>query len=225
MSDIKISIVIASYKYGHLISQAIESVLCQTDPPNEVIIVDDGVGDLPDIVKLYGDNFKNLGITLKIIAREKNLGVVDNFQDVLMNHVTGDYVMFLGADNYIHPRTLEKLSNFIPENDIVSYDINLFGTEAEKFSKIIRSQYNPDTGMYEWKFKRGDIASGNYIHGSSLYHVALARGFGYKHSGRKNSEEDWMLFKAMILVGGASHVHLSEPLLYYRRHSNNFNKI
>ena len=39
------SLVISSYKYGHLAAHAIESALCQTKPFDSIYFVDDGVGD------------------------------------------------------------------------------------------------------------------------------------------------------------------------------------
>jgi glycosyltransferase involved in cell wall biosynthesis len=40
-----ISVVIASYKYGHLAAHCIESVLSQSKMPNTIFFVDDGAMD------------------------------------------------------------------------------------------------------------------------------------------------------------------------------------
>ena len=40
-----ITVVIASYQYGHLAAHCIESVLCQSRKPDKILFVDDGVGD------------------------------------------------------------------------------------------------------------------------------------------------------------------------------------
>lgn len=58
-SNITISAVIPTYNRGHLIQRAIDSVLGQTQPPDEVIIVDDGsADDTRERVSYYGESVK-----------------------------------------------------------------------------------------------------------------------------------------------------------------------
>jgi len=208
--------VIASYHYGHLASQAIESVLCQTKKFDEVIVVDDGAFDLQPVMDKYSDE------SILWLLQQVNLGTAANFQDILMNHVHTDKCMYLGADNYLRPDTLEILTKH--EADIISYDIALFGTEVAQFVRKVGA-YEVKDGYHIWRFKKGNIYTSNYIHGSSLYNVPLAKEVGgYRPSGGRNSEEDWMLWRAM-LAKEASHIHVPEPLLYYRRHKHNFIKL
>jgi hypothetical protein len=47
------SLVIASYKYGHLAAHAIETALSQSKPFDKIYFVDDGVGDCAHLPKLY----------------------------------------------------------------------------------------------------------------------------------------------------------------------------
>lgn len=205
-----VTVVIASYKYGHLAAQAIESVLSQTVKPSRILFVDDGVGDCTHLPQLYPE--------VEYVLRENNLGTVANFQDMLMR-VETEQTMFLGADNYLHPRTLEILSNSIA--DIVSYDINLVGDDVTGFASRVGATLE-DSGYLVWRFHGGNIENGNYIHGSSLYNTAKAQAVGYAPSGGSRTEEDWVLFRGM-LRNGATHEHKPEPLLYYRRHRTNFN--
>lgn len=207
-----ITVVIASYKYGHLAAQAIESVLGQTVKPTTVIFVDDGAGDCKHLVPLYPE--------VAFILRDKNLGIVDNFQNILMTIVT-PYVLFLGADNYLRPDTLEMCEKYINSFDIVSYDIAIVGDERQQFSKRVGATEVKD-GYNIWKFTGGNIETGNYIHGSSLYNTEKAKHIGYAKSGGSRSEEDWVLFRGMIR-NGAKHIHIPEPMLYYRKHRENFN--
>lgn len=204
-----ITVAIVSYKYGHLVAQAIESVLCQTLKP-EILVVDDAVGDVEEVAKKY---------PVKFILRDHNFGTVDNFNDILMNHIHTSKVMMLGADNYLRPDALELMNKV--EADIVSSDIALIGTEAEVFSKTDKKITEKKDGYLIWRFVKRDIERNNYIHGSSLYNVDKAKKFGYKGVNDKYPCEDWMLFKAM-LRDGATHKHISEPLLFYRRHKHNF---
>lgn len=185
-----VTIAIASFHYGHLVAQAIESVLWQTQKPDEILVVDDGAGDLPDLFHLYG---------IVPTVRKKNLGIIENFNDILFNMVETERVLFLGADNWLHPRAIELMSQ--EEADIVSCDAFIVGE-----------------GVYRrWTLH-------HQPHGSALYDVGKAKEVGgYEASGREHTEEDSVMFKKMM-DRGASFYRVDRPLLYYRKHAHNFNK-
>lgn len=185
-----LTVVITSYRYGHLAAQAIESVLSQTLRPEVVRLYDDGVGDCEHLRKLYPE--------VEIIKRHRNLGIVNNF-NLALDKVTTDRVMFLGADNWLDPTAIEKMTD--TKEDIVSCDAWITG----------------DGPYRRWTLP-------HQPHGSAVYNVEKAREVGgYEDSGREHTEEDSMLFKKMM-DKGATFWRVDEPLLYYRRHRFNFNK-
>lgn len=201
-----ISVVIASYKYGHLAAHCIESVLSQTRKPDRVFFVDDGVGDCRHIPMLYGE--------LSFTQRKKNLGVVENFQDMLMS-VETDKCLFLGADNWLRSDALELLSE--EHADIVTYDIMVTGELKDEILNRHPKQVVPLHGDHHWRriYKH---------HGSMLYNAKMAKRVGgYSRSKDDKTEEDRMLWEKM-LSAGASIAYVPEPLLYYRRHRENFYK-
>ena len=102
MPTIMITVVIASYKYGHLAAHCIESLLSQTKAPARILFVDDGAHDCGHLPNLYPD--------IEYILRPRNLGTVDNFHDVLMK-INTEYVLFIGADNWLRSDAIELLSN------------------------------------------------------------------------------------------------------------------
>lgn len=181
---------IMSYNYGHLVSQAIESVLCQTRKFDKVKVYDDGVFDFYKVPSIYPE--------AQFIQRSQNMGIVANFNDAL-NNVDTDLVMFLGADNWLHPETLEKLLTL--DEDIISYPAYLVGVG---------------------KYKRWEPG---VPHGSSLYNVEKAKAVGgYEASGNEHTEEDSVLFKKMRQAGASCALY-DKPMLYYRwNHRTNYNK-
>ncbi len=199
-----ITIIVASYKYGHLAAHCIESLLSQTKLPERVLFVDDGVGDCNHLPKIYPD--------VEYVMREKNMGTVDNFQDMLMR-VTTQYTMFIGADNWLRSDTIEKLTEHTPAADIVTYEVMVTG----EYKTGHPASNLPDA------MKEGDVwwrRDGH--HGSMLYRTSYGQSAGYaKREGGINSEEDWVLWDRMMAMN-AHRVHVPEPLLYYRRHRENF---
>lgn len=197
-----ITVCIMSYRYGHLVAQAVESVLAQTLQPKQIVVVDDGAGDCDQALKHYEGQ-------VWYVRRPQNFGIVKNFRTALSN-VTTPRVLFLGADNYLRPDALERLS--ASECDIVSSYLAFVGPDAQKASQGLTGITVKDGyPVYELKAP----------HGSSLYNVELAREVGgYEASGGEKSEEDSVLFKKMINAG-ATHEVIEEPLLYYRKHAAN----
>lgn len=216
-----ITVVIPSYGYGHLVAHAIDSVLAQTLQPERIIVVDDGANDgVYEVASKYD---------VSVIKRPHNLGILKNFNDILLNFVKTEKVMFLGADNYLRPDALEKLNL---DYDIVSYDLALVGSHWQKTRKL-KDVYTFKDGYYIKRFKKypnilKKIIRANVIHGSALYNAKMAQKLGgYERGGkpdRKKLNEDWGLWKK-LLHNGATHYHVSEPLLYYRKHQFNFNGI
>lgn len=199
-------IVIASYKYGHLAAHAIETVLAQTKKFNKVWFVDDGVGDCKHLPEIYPE--------VEYVLRKENLGTIDNFQDMLMNHVDTDYVMFMGADNWLRQDALELLADEVA--DVVISDIHVVGEQKDGILVSHRDQVEPFEGGYYWT-REGEH------HGSMLYDVELVKKLGgYTAPKQKRTLEDLDLF--MRLVDSGAHISwLPDGLLYYRRHRENYN--
>jgi glycosyltransferase involved in cell wall biosynthesis len=199
-----ITIIVASYQYGHLAAHCIESLLSQTKLPERVLFVDDGVGDCNHLPDIYPD--------VEYVMRDENMGTVDNFQDMLMR-VTTQYTMFLGADNWLRSDTIEKLTEHTPAADIVTYEVMVTGEHKTS---------HPAANLQD-AMKEGDVwwrRDGH--HGSMLYRTSYGQSAGYaQREGGINSEEDWVLWDRMMAMN-AHRVHVPEPLLYYRRHRENF---
>lgn len=201
------TIVICSYKYGHLASHAIETVLAQTKKFDKILFVDDGVGDCTHLPNLYPE--------VEYVLRDKNLGTVDNFQDML-NRVTTDYVMFLGADNWLAENTLETLSGL--EGDIRMYDIAVVGESRNEIIKRHPGEVTDKGAYLHWSRRGGH-------HGSMMYKTELAKSVGGYNAGYgERTLEDKSLYERMINTG-AKLDYIPIPLLYYRRHRENFNPV
>jgi len=203
-----ITVVIASYRYGHLAAHCIESILSQTKRPDRILFVDDGVGDCEHLKYLYPE--------VEFVLRPKNIGRVANFQDMLDRVKTG-MCLFIGADNWLRSDAIELLSK--EKADIVTYDIMVTGEfKGAKYSSVQRNTKDKityRTGDYYWHRV-------NKHHGSMLYNVNLAKKCRYDAEGL-NKAEDFVLWNKM-LAAGAKITHVPEGLLYYRSHRENDNK-
>jgi glycosyltransferase involved in cell wall biosynthesis len=203
-----ITVVIASYGYGHLAAHCIESLLSQTVPPERILFVDDGANDCLHLEQLYPE--------IEFVHRPRNLGTVANFQDML-ERVKTEYVMFVGADNWLRSDTIELLSK--EKADIVTYDIVVTGELKDEILNRVPGESFKVNGDHYWSRK-------DKHHGSMMYKTNLGKRIKYEKrflNSSSHSQEDWRLWDLM-LASGASVSSISEGLLFYRRHRENFLK-
>jgi glycosyltransferase involved in cell wall biosynthesis len=202
-----ITVVIASYRYGHLAAHCIESLLSQTIKPTRILFVDDGGFDCNHLPNLYPE--------IEYLLRQENLGVVENFQDIL-SKINTEYVLFIGADNWLRSDAIERLSN--ASTDIVTYDIVVTGELKEEILTRVPGETQPYQGDLYWDRQEQH-------HGSMMYRTAFGQKIGYKKRFEDGAhpQEDWNLWDKMI-EQGATVASLKEGLLFYRRHRENFLK-
>lgn len=100
MSEMRVSVVIPAYKAAVTIGRAVDSVLAQTHPAHEVLIVDDGSpDDIAAAIASYGERVTLIRKSNGGAASARNLGI---------ERATGDLVAFLDADDYWEPQKLER---------------------------------------------------------------------------------------------------------------------
>jgi glycosyltransferase involved in cell wall biosynthesis len=107
----KVSICMISYNHGKFIAQAIESILAQeVDFSIELVIGDDCSKD--DTGRICED-FARRDPRVRLLPRERNLGVMPNFARTLAACV-GEYVAVCEGDDYwMDPRKLAKQAAFL----------------------------------------------------------------------------------------------------------------
>lgn len=135
---IKIACVIPTYNRGTLTHRAVESVLMQSDPVDEIIVVDDG----------STDNTRELLSELPInyIYQSNNGGA--SARNFGMRATNCDWIAFLDSDDVWDERHIERMRRAIVATD---------GQAALYFSDVILDR-NGETGRL-WEFAGFSIAS------------------------------------------------------------------
>jgi glycosyltransferase involved in cell wall biosynthesis len=96
-----VSVVIPTYNRSHLILRALTSVLAQTVPPREIIVVDDGSTD--DTLRILG----TLGDRLRVLTQPNAGGAAARNRGI--SEATTDWVAFLDSDDVWTPDHLARL--------------------------------------------------------------------------------------------------------------------
>lgn len=107
----RVSVVITSYNYAAFVGRAIESALAQDYADLEVIVCENGSTDnsLKVIARFQKDP------RLKVVVNETNLGVIGNLNKGLQVS-TGDFVVFLSADDYFLPGHIARAVQHYGDN-------------------------------------------------------------------------------------------------------------
>ncbi|WBL24862.1 glycosyltransferase [Zunongwangia sp. HGR-M22] len=115
-SEITVSIFMLTFNQENLVAQAIEGVLKQkTNFKFQLVIGDDGsTDDTIKICKAYQEKF---GDVIKLITRDKNIGLIANFIETA-KYLTGKYVAICDGDDYwTDYYKLQKQVDFLDRND------------------------------------------------------------------------------------------------------------
>lgn len=121
----KISVAIAAYNAAATIQVTLDSVLRQTVPPDEILVINDGSTDnTASILNSYKPQV--------IIFEQENQGL-SGARNVLCRRAQGDLIAFLDSDDVWHPRYLEaQRSLFIDYPNAVAFftgHVNFSGQE------------------------------------------------------------------------------------------------
>jgi glycosyltransferase involved in cell wall biosynthesis len=100
MTTPTISVLIPAFRAARTIGRAVESVLTQTMPPDEILIIDDGSpDDVGPVLAVYGGRVRLL---------RKDHGGASSARNLGLDHCRGDLIAFLDADDYWEPQKLEQ---------------------------------------------------------------------------------------------------------------------
>jgi glycosyltransferase involved in cell wall biosynthesis len=149
-----VSVIIPSYNQAHFLHESIESVLAQTYPHIEIVVVDDGSSDnAVEVASQYqGTRY----------IRQENLGV-STARNTGIRHSTGQFLVFLDADDRLTPHALKAgltcfeahpesafvygRCRFIALDGAVLGDNLGFTITGDYYAAMLRRSYIPMPGM------------------------------------------------------------------------------
>lgn len=111
---LKISVVTACYNAATTIEETMLSVLNQTYPNVEYIIIDGGSTDgTVDIIKKYADR-------LAYWVSEPDKGMYDAIRKGF-GHISGDICCYINADDFYHHRAFETVADFFDTHQTIDW--------------------------------------------------------------------------------------------------------
>lgn len=160
----KYSIIIPCYKEDEeIFRRCLDSIKNQTLQPYEVICVDDcSPIDTPKIAKEYEFIY---------IRHEKNLNN-GGARNTGIRNATGDYLVFVNADDYLIPEALEEIDKANKGQDLILIGFRAFGTWNEKF--IPSDETTPYYTKLGWNGEPLHVVNRKFIIDNNLYEIENA---------------------------------------------------
>jgi teichuronic acid biosynthesis glycosyltransferase TuaG len=203
-----VSVVIPVYNQERYIKEAVDSVLQQTYPQVELVVVDDGSTDqTPEILKTYGSRLRYL--------RQANAGAATALNRGI-EAASGELVGWLSSDDVYESTKVQRqveLFEARPEISLTYTDFNVIDGDG-RVVRTVRSPYYSDRKEF---IRR--LILGNFVNGSSVI-------------AKKKALIDTGLFDPVMTYHADANMwlrllkhhqfgHVGEVLLNYRWHAGN----
>lgn len=215
-----ISVVIPVHNGEKFLQTCLQSLVQQTYPDMEIIIIDDASND------------ETKAIAQKFVIKDKRFSVIENVQQrgtslsrkKGVEAAKGEYIVFVDADDYVQQNLLEKLICSIDKNDICI--CNHFEDHNGNIEKIaMLSKPGVYSGQDLELVKEKMVYSPQGFAGMSLHGTLwgkmyrrnlLAQNIQYFDNGLWFSEDHYVLTAAML--DAKSCVIIPDYLYFYRRY-------
>jgi glycosyltransferase involved in cell wall biosynthesis len=120
----RLSVVIPAYNVEKYVQEAVDSVIRQTAPAHEIVIVDDGSTDRTG--QIVEDLYGHLGQVRIIHTANQGLGMARN---VGAEAATGDFIYYFDSDDVLNPVFFKKFFDVYTEHP----NLDLFCFSARSF--------------------------------------------------------------------------------------------
>lgn len=135
----KVSVIIPAFDIAAFVTETLASVFAQTYRDFEVVLVNDGSRDTPELEKALAPYFDRI-----VYAEQENLGA-SQARNAAICLSKGEYLAFLDGDDVWFPDFLRSQIGFLEENgfDMVYCDAELFGerfVEGQLYTKTSPSR-------------------------------------------------------------------------------------
>lgn len=205
-----ISIIVPVYKVEKYLDKCIESIISQTYPNLEIILVDDGS---PDKCGEICDFWKSKDNRIKVIHKEN--GGLSDARNAGIDMAEGDYLAFVDSDDWIENTMYEEMLNEAIKNEA---DLVMCCVEKVSQSGVIKQDighnrcYSRQKALYE--LVKDDKVNNFAV--NKLYRRCL---FNELRFPKGRIFED-VLFTYKIFERVNRVVHINKNFYHYLRHEN-----
>ena len=209
-----LSIIVPIYNVEQYLDRCIQSILNQTYQNLEIILVDDGATDCSGAI---ADSYAAKDKRIKVFHKEN--GGLSDARNYGLEHVTGDYILFIDSDDFIVNIMCERLITVASSNnaDIVSCNYYIYrgDDDISIHNMSVQDDKRTFTGMdmlryYLLKTEPFDL---NVVW-NKIFKLDLFNGVEPVRFPKGRVQEDnFTIFR--LFLNANSIVTVNEPLYYY----------
>lgn len=213
----KISVIIPIYNVGFYLQECVNSVIKQTYKNLEIILVDDGsTDDCPNICDTYAKQYSNVKVVHKQnggLSDARNVGILNS---------TGDYLLFLDADDFWKDST--AVQSLVDRINLTHAD--LLNYSYIKYYEDLKKYINYFEDMEPLPLEFNKLESIQYLLNNNLYIASACNklikkslfedGNLYFVKGIYSEDIDWCL---RLLIKAESVDFICENFYCYRQRS------
>lgn len=217
-SSKKISIIMALYNTEDYLRETVESVLCQSYPNFELIIVDDCSSDGSFLI---ATSLAKLDSRISAYRTSKNFGGPAGPRNVGLKYATGDYIAFLDSDDVWPVNKLEIQLRIMYEQGLdfsSGKKINFSGDPPMR--AISNSRYSCDGNSYFRLLIKNFVYTSTVMAKKELFHSQR-----FEESPEYKAVEDYkMWLKVHEDNPQIKSAIISLPLMNYRIHGSSISR-
>lgn len=168
-SNLFLSICIPSYNRPDELVRLLKSVNCskKNESKIEIVIAEDKAPKRNEVITKFNEfvDNKNNDIDCKLLLNDTNYGYDANLRNLIHNS-SGEYIVFMGDDDVFTEGALDKLIDFLEENNELGYVLRSYQTkhingEVEKFKYFKKDTFfDPGIDTVKDLFRKSVFISG-----------------------------------------------------------------
>ena len=221
----RITAIVPNYNYARYLELRLNTVLQQTLPPDEVIVLDDASQDHSlEVVRAIAEQSR---IPIKVITSTRNSGNPFVQWAKGLEAATGDLIWIAEADDYCEPTLLETLAHELHDEKVVmAWCDSIMVDDAGRSNGEQYKDYYSKRNRIEWSI--GFRIAGRELIDSCLFVenvVPNASAVLFRHSAIDFSLAPIMEFKFsgdwwfwVLLARNGDVAYVADTLNYHRRH-------
>jgi glycosyltransferase involved in cell wall biosynthesis len=208
-----ISVIVTCYNQEQYLAQTLQSLVNQTYPNWECIVVNDGSSDGTAQV---ADEWQQKEPRIRCIHKPN--GGVSSARNVALKLATGDFIQFLDGDDLLERTKLEQVV-FFPEAKITVTHFAMFEGRCESLLPPF-CELSQEMLHYDYVLTRWDLNFNIPIH-TGIFAAEVLKGFEFNE--QLKAKEDWLLWLHVFKQNDDA-VFINKPLALYRMHPENMTK-
>lgn len=209
MQDL-ISVIVPVYKVEKYLKRCVDSILAQTYPCLEVILVDDGS---PDGCPAICDEYAREDRRVRVIHKEN--GGLSDARNAGIDAAKGNFLGFVDSDDYVHPRFYELLLQVLKEEgaDIAGCDVKkvcetekIKESERQPVQRAVYSGREATANLYDAQMYLKSVVAWNKLYKKELFEeIRFPKG--------KLHEDEFTSYK--LLYQSESVVYIDRAYYFY----------